>query len=596
MIENTQEENPFDSLQATPLAVKKSYDRNPDKNPFDDLEVDEVWYKNIARTLLQVPKGIAKGATYGLDLMQMLGTFDALDPEEIDRIRAVSEREGIPFDEEKYLEKVQEAAEMFPTVENASRELESAYGIPLEAKTRVQKGIEFASMAGKMSPKGYTIRGTNTSLPRPVLGAAVSGTNEILKETGAPSVITEPLSFAILKKPTEGASSLAFGKKTKPSGLTERIYEKGLTEVDVTPSKHAKIQRKVEQDFRQITNELVKGSPIEETYNLLKSDAHFKSDIADKFKEVQTLSKEIPDSFSTTDIRKKVAQKYQQIETTGLSPSEYDKDYTKFMKQHISDIPEKNATPSDLVSQYRKNNKSLSEIYESGQSKAFNRAKKDALLDYNRIIAETIQERYPETEFSKLFEYTNKKWTEISDVENINSYIDDLFDGKINYKEAEKLGNPRNQESFKRSFGEEGKRNFQQLTHDLLDTQQSMKMVKIAEKAGFEDIVKYALYFKAHPALAGYKAVKDAGKSVYKFLLDKPQYTLHWKKGVEAMKKGDFKTAESNFVVLDNAIMSSKDKATKDALKKFRSTSKNSETIDITPKNEKYIEVKLPKK
>lgn len=136
---------------------------------------DESFGKSSLRTALQVPQGYAEATPYGIatGLWSVLGAGEVNDPEEIDRIRAISEREGVPFNEEAYREAGENALKYIPTPSNIGREVESATGLPLEAKTRLQKGLRFASSASKIAPKDYTLRGLNTSLPRPILGAGV---------------------------------------------------------------------------------------------------------------------------------------------------------------------------------------------------------------------------------------------------------------------------------------------------------------------------------------------------------------------------------------------------------------------------------------
>jgi len=58
---------------------------------FDESQEEEPWYKSLARTALQIPKGVAQATTYGITtgLMSMLGTGDALDPEEIEHIKMI---------------------------------------------------------------------------------------------------------------------------------------------------------------------------------------------------------------------------------------------------------------------------------------------------------------------------------------------------------------------------------------------------------------------------------------------------------------------------------------------------------------------------
>jgi len=548
------ERNPFDEIDLDPIEVKQAYDRNPSKNPFEELEIQESWGKNLLRTLYQVPSGLAKGITYPLDLLHMIGVSDASDPEEIERLKMISEREGIPFDEEKYYDALEQASESFPTQGNIERYIEKKTGAPLTAKTGLQKFINFASTATSFSPKGYTVRGSNIGLPKPVLGTAVASTKEgLTRGLGIPEPISELASFAILKKPPEGSPSLSIGKETKPSGLPTRRYESINKPTEVSSKRISKIDEKVEQDVRSIVDDLRKDSPIENTYNSIKEDASFKSKIGEKFEEVEKLAEKIPDKFSSNEIKKDISSTYVAKESKGITPSEYEKDYRKFMKEFVKETPSKDMSASQLISQYRKNNKSLSDLYEPAKSKAYNRAKKDSILDYNKIIAKTIEKKYPNSEFSELFNFTNKRWTEIKDVEFLDKYLDDLVSGKVNFEKGRKFFNKEYQEPFKRAFGENYPQ-FEQLMKDLMSTEQARSLIKTADKQGFNEFGKLAMHYLVHPKLAagkvGFEILKDSLKS----LLDKPRLALVWDQGIKAAKKGNFKQAEASFSLIDKEL------------------------------------------
>jgi hypothetical protein len=185
-------------------------------------EKPEGFLKNTARTLLQIPQGVLEATTYGITtgLGALLGQGEISDPEEIERIRQASERAGKPFDEEAYLQAGQKALGAYPTISNIGRKIEEKTGIPLEPKTRFQKFLRFGSTAGKAipkpsqaAPKGYGFRGTNTGLPRPILGAGVSSISQLLQEFGIPEPFADILSFGSVKPIEATGSRLNIGKE-----------------------------------------------------------------------------------------------------------------------------------------------------------------------------------------------------------------------------------------------------------------------------------------------------------------------------------------------------------------------------------------------
>lgn len=555
--------DPWEQVKLNALDTKEVYDNKPNKDAWDEVEFKESTGKSIIRTLYQIPSGIAQAVSYPLDLIHQIGMSEALDPLEIDRLREISEREGIPFDEEKYREAAEYSQKYFPTQGNIERAIEEQTGAPLTPKTDLQKGIKFASTAGKLAPKDSTLRGLNVGLPKPVIGAGVSGTNELLKQTGLPEPLSELASFGVIKQLPQGSPKLNIGKEKKPSGLITRRYESIKNPTEVSKSRFNKINEKVESDFRIISKDLIKESPVEKTYNSLKEDVSFKNSVEDKFSQVEKLSEAIPGTFSSNEIKKSIAEMYQKKESKGITPSEYDLDYNKFMKKFLSETPKKDLTASNLVTQYRKNNGSLRELYEPAQSKAYNRAKKDALLDYNKIIAEKIETQYPESEFSKLFKETNKKWTEIKDSELIDSFIDDLFEGKVNFKEGKRFSDKNYQEPFKRALGDNFPK-FEMLMNDLMSTQEASALLKVAGEKGYSDLVQTGIGYLIHPKLAATKVGYQFVKDVYRMLLDKPKLTITWDQGVKALKKGDYAQAEKKLMQVENAL-----NPKKEAVKKY---------------------------
>lgn len=570
-----------------PDAFDRFNGRDSEKgDAFDRFEVEEESApKSFARTLLQIPQGIAEATPPGLaaGFHSLLAQGEVNDPEDLERIRAISEREGIPFDEEGYKEAGQRALGTIPTVSNIGSAIEDRTGIPLEPKTRLQKGIRLASTAGKAipkpsaaAPKGYAIRGTDTGLPRPVLGAAVAGTNEALYQAGVPEVVSNIASFGIIKPTSAGSGQVSVGQSKKESGLTNRQYEKLKNPREVDASTVSKINEKTEKEFRDLTNKIIEKSPSKEVHENLLNDASFKKNAAEAFEKVEELSKNLPKEFSTQSIKKDLANSIAKKKNEGLTPSEFDKAHNKFLQQFIEETPEKAFTSKEIVEQFRKNNKQLSEAYEPGQSFAYNRAKREALQEYNSILGDMIEREYPNSEFSKLFKETNKRWSDISNVESIHEFLDNVFKEKIDFKSAKQLFTKNGMTvPFKRALGKEGFAKFETLLNDLMSTEKSMKLLKSAKDQGYGDLAKTGVAYLVHPNLAGaklgYEALKGGYKKMFDMILDKPQLAVTWDRGINAFKRGDFKTAEKEFSILkaQDKKIESQDKMRTEALKKF---------------------------
>jgi hypothetical protein len=579
--------------QTSPKEEKKAVkevSKKPEAFDFDMYEEyisapqEESTLSNAFRTLYQIPSGIAQAVTYPADLISMIAAGESLDPEEIEHIKMVSERAGIPFDEEKYREAVQTAQGTFPTQSNIEQAIEERTGAPLTPKTRLQKGLKFASTAGKIAPTPSTFRGLNTALPKTAIGAGLGAIKETGQELGLPEPVAELGSFLALKQLPKGSPSVSIGKQRGPGGLPERRYEKLTSETQVSANRHDIINKKIEKDFKEISDKLIQESPISETYNALEKDASFQQKVDDTFREVESLADEISGSFSSEEIKRGIAKKYQAKESKGITPTEAEKDYNKFMKGYLKEIPSKNLTARQLVDQYRKNNKSLGEIYESGKSVGFNNAKKDSLLDYNRALAEIIEEKYPNTEFSNLFKDTNKKWTEIYDSQYMNKVIDDIFKEGVNFDKGRKFFTQRSREVFTRALGKENMPHFERLMKDFMSKEKVHGLLKRAKDLGFSDFVKMGATYLVEPHIAIAKFAYGNTKRALQTLLDKPQLSIIWDEGIQAAKKGDFKTAQTKIAQVDQIVKASteqRDQAMKKFNEKVRENSKKAQAIPI---------------
>lgn len=556
--------------------VPFSPDTTPEfEEPPSETDDEEGWGKWLVRSIYQVPSGIAQAITYPLDLMSMLASGEARDPEEIEHIRMISEREGIPFDEKKYMQAVEQAERTFPTQSNIERGVEEYTGFPTQAKTKFQKGLKFASTGGTLSgSKGLTagkealqyspmgIRGANVALPRPVLGAGLEATKEILNESGLPEPISELASFGILKHPSEGASSLQIGKKRKESGLVERQFEKTKSPTNVSEDKLSQINSKLESDFKEISSKIIDDSPIGETARNLANDPTYIKQSEQLLEQSQSIADSLQGTLDSKIIKKEFANEMgRSIE--GFKANEYDIEFAKFMKNSINNFIEKEVKPGQLVKQYRKNNKDLRDYYEPGASKALNRAKKDALLAENRAITKVMEENYPDSELVPVFKEGNDRWSKIKSVETIDELVENIFpeNKKVNFKEIKDAINDNNyQRIFKKELGEKGFKDFNQLLEDMLTSEKPYKMLKVAEKSGLDvgNLIKTGSAYFLSPHIGHAKIAYDTARKGYRSLmnamLDKPRISITFKEAVQDLKKGNFSQAEKKFEKLQEEI------------------------------------------
>ena len=527
----------------------------------------ESLLKSTLRYAAQIPLGIAQVTIPGIvsNLAQAIGVGSALDEEELEQLRKIHAQQGKEFDEEAYRESLQQASEMFPTPSNIARMVEESTGLPLTPKTRGQEALQFAASAGKIIPKsgtplaphGTSFRGLNIDLPRPVLGAGVSAAREGLKEI-VPEPISDVASFAVLKRLSQGAGSLSFRRETKPSGLPARQFEKIKSPREVSEAKIAKINKKLESDFKQISDKIIKESPVGETAKNLKENPVFKQESRELLDEAQKIADSISETLPSGRLKKELADTAAR-KVKGYALSEYDKNYMKFMKEASEDVIPKNIKAGEIVEQYRKNNAALSEYFEPGASKALNRAKRDALLDQNRSIAKVMEDSYPNSELVPVFKEGNARWTKIMDAETVDDFIGDIFSGKIDFRKMHEFFDKQGYDRiFKRALGEKGYAEFEQLMKDMLTSENAYKMLNVAKSRGYQDLFNTGLAYILHPKIAatkiGINILKDSYKGLINSLLDKPQIGLTFRKAVIDLRKGRFDKADKEFKKLKSEV------------------------------------------
>ncbi len=502
---------------------------------------EESIYKKAGRAALQIPLGAAKAhpLSFGADILNAAAEGASMN--------ALSElAEDDPNLNREVAEKARrESPVQIPTQGQIEQLIEEKTGAPLAPKNIADKLLRLGSSAAALRPGGIG--------ERAVAGVTAPAVSAGLEKLGAPEEVSEGVGLL--------ASGLTPGPSlknvTKPSGMTTRRFEGIEKPTKVTANRANIINETVENDFKNIADQLLEKN---RTYSALKDDSLFKEKVSGLFDKVEELAENIPGKIHTEDVRNAFKKRYNSKETKGISPDEFERGFRKEVRSINKSIPYQEMDAKQLVDQFRKNNKSLRELFEPGKSSAFNRAKKEALLEYNRAIEDVITKQYPDTEFKDLFEFTNKRWQEISDIEQIDKFMGDVFKGKVNYGEAKKIFR-RDKEHlarpFKRILGDKGFEDFKVLTEDLLSSEKGMSHIKKAREAGYSDLAKTAAAYTINPKVGLVHSLSKYGKMAYQMLLDKPKLTITWKNALDNLKTGNFKEAEKGFNQLDKEVTQS---------------------------------------
>jgi len=564
--------NPWDQLEGLPQDGSTSK-----QNPWDQLEgvpTKEGMGKGIARGSVQPFLGAAEMTGPGMvtSAWQLLGTGEALDElKQWQEGREGELRKKFPqapwkekpaFDEQKYLQALETASKTVPTVSNIASFIEQQTGLPLEAHTNLQKKLRLAGSAFKIRPGSIGAK-TTAATVAPIAAAG-------LQKAGVPEPVADILGLgagAVTPKPQ-------IEKVIKPSGLTTRRFEKINKPTKITPSRHEKLTGKIEEEVKNLTDDLMKSHP---TYQSIKNDPIYKEKIAEGFQKVSDLAEGIPNTFKKRNLTSFLNRRFQTHlrDMKGLTPSEseeiFRKDFRKILNKTFEGKEE--FSVKNAVDQFRKNNNELSQYFEPGKSKAFNTGKRDALLEYNRGIQELFETALPESEFTKLFKEQNKRWSELSDINFIEEKLDNIFkDKKINFQEISKILDPSKsnlRRPFQRIMGKRGVENFENLMKDLQSIRNPYSLLKKAELGGFKELSKLLGSYIINPSLAHGYAAYNLAKSAMRSLIDKPELAITWKNGIDAFKKGNFQEAEKELKILDDRIknVAEKVKSTQEKIK-----------------------------
>jgi len=505
----------------------------------------ESFSKNLVRTLYQPLSGYLNVTTPGVigSLWDMLGTGEALTAlDELDDQRVSELKEKFPsapwedfkgIDREKYLENLQDARETLPTVSNLERFVEENTGLPLQANTKLQKALKFFGSGFKITPGMVGQKAAG--------GAVGTAVKTGLDAAGVPEVISDVVGLAAGGK----VPSASVSKVVKPSGTPVRKFEELTKPRKVTTNQAKDIRSAVEKDVRKATDKLIKENSM--TSRALQEDASFPKKIDDLFSKVETLASELPSkNLNTGDLSDSIFDRIMSKPKKGVTLSESDRSYLKEMNRIGRELRRvRKISNSDLLDQFRQNNKELGQFYEPGKSKGVNSGKRDALLDYNRSIADIWKERNPESEFNKLFEFTNKRYSELSDLKTIDGFLDKVFtDKKVDYNQAKKfIKDDKIQRSFKRTLGEDGYKQVEGIFNDFLPTEKAMKLVKEAEAIGVKDIAKLSAKWLISPLFGKFDVAVKGANFLRNELLSNPKFRVTWKQAQDSFKSKDFAKA-----------------------------------------------------
>lgn len=417
--------------------------------------------------------------------------------------KAFLEQQGMPFAPEFEGQRYVIPETPLPTSEDIGKKV--GYQEPTTMGGRIGKSV-FSGVGAAIPLTAATAMGHPEAVLPSLASAAAGGlTSQAAREMGAP----EPVASAVDIGTQLAGGRLALGKSAqKPSGIASRRFEDLAKPTKISPERYRTIKNAIEEESKDIVEKNFSKNP---TYTEIKqTPASFFSKLDNDFARVENLSNVIPLRTNGDRLGKSLLKRFGEKKFSPITVGEEGKKYKEMVGSIFGEIdPEKKFSLSDLVRQYRDNNKELAGAFEATKSTASNEGKKNALLDWNRAIADEIHRLAPESDFNKLFQSTNKRYSDLMNVEKIDSFLDEVFSkDKINYGAVkEYFKGKRTRASIRQTFGADSEKQFSLLMKDLLSQEKGMGKLRVSEPLKFEALSPISWSKKAKQILTGKEAL-----------------------------------------------------------------------------------------
>lgn len=393
-----------------------------------------------------------------------------------------------------------------------------------------------------------------------------------LREAGAPEWVATTADIGISLDPRRAVQNV-FRPVTSASGLTQRGFSKVTTPTKVSEGTKRAIVQNLEDDFKQVSNRIL---GTQESVQAIRNNPGYRQQLNQDFQKVESLAAQIPENINTKEIQASFNNQVKTQPYRGYADSEFEKAFqrqSKAINRSLQVTPEttrtstlldqygnpikqtipargKEVSVSDVVGQYRKNNQQLTEYFEPGKSGAVNRAKKAALLEHNKAITNTLEKKFPNSEFVNTFKKSNANFEKLMQYEYVDEQIGKAFtDNKINFKQLSKqLDNPAFQRNLKGLVGESMQKEYNGLMREFISLEDPYKLLRAARKKGLaENLITFAAPYLFGPKVGAtgtvIKGLAYGINAVRQALLRNPRIITDWRQGIINFKKGNYPAA-----------------------------------------------------
>lgn len=503
-------------------------------------EPEESTGKSLARYAAQIPGGAAEMSALGItgNLANFIGTGESLaELEELEE-RIPELKKMFPtapwenfkgVDREKYMEAVEGAQSYNPfTVSGLSKIIEESTGLPLEAKTRGQKGVRFLAGAGKLKP------GTLTEKLK--FAGKATASKEILQSLGVPEPIAElgGLLTGDIKLPkiSRGQTTKMTSGLTQPKAVEARQPKLGT----ITSGQQENAFKKLDKEATELTKKSIqKHQPIAKK---IEEGFDFESKFQKEFGEIQKTAEKANPEIDVTPISETIsknAKKYRGIPNPHPEAQKIIKEVRAFRN-----LPQ--TSLRNLLKIYRSNNSKLKNIFETAHVTGKQKEYVDFLRDYNSSIEKSFKQTLPiDSTWMKNFENLNKEYSSFKKTQSTINQLKDVFGENPTLKQVERLAKDvQRQKKLSLSMGKEGAQEIIQIGKDLTKAKESIKNIPKKEWGKWDKAFPLAVFIPfAGKPIAGIKGIQ-ATRAGYGWFLTTPARRKAYNLALQAIDKKDF--------------------------------------------------------
>jgi len=433
-----------DNLDLIPLDFEDQ--EEPQQSPFEmsneespnELQQHEPNFaQDIASSLpVQAGLGTAKFFTFPLDLLKMAMQGEGLGS--VDEIEEAYARVGKPFDRDKFIQEVQQAASYVPTQQMGEDIFKEQTGINLEPQGTSGKIARGAGELFALTPGSLVRRGVGA--------IAGSGTAQGLKEVGVPDIIADiagagtagitaagKLSPKVLRGEAKEAREIAekhglrkfAGMEAEKapfiSPVVSEVAEKGLrSELSETTKKA--INDVIEQKL-PIKTIRDRGTNLEQAYT-------------QAYEITKKAAQSIPGKVSIDNVRNWIKSEIKRVESKAISPSHADKAALKLLREEQKALGKGNPSAEQLLNQYQAYNFNVKSIYRKPE---FTGAENEVKRIYAELNNKLLESTRGIPHLEDMFRFSNKIYQETAKLNQVEGILSKAFKDGYDPKALMKL-------------------------------------------------------------------------------------------------------------------------------------------------------------